>query len=95
VQTTEREIRELVGGLWIDARLTSQRFIETQRRKGGRMNGENPLWLPEGSVRSIIAVALLLATLLGPYVRVSVPEAQWGLLGAVIVWYFESRRNGG
>jgi hypothetical protein len=59
------------------------------------MNGKNPLWLPEGSVRSIIAVALLLATLLGPYVRVSVPEAQWGLLGAVIVWYFESRRNGG
>jgi hypothetical protein len=32
VQTTEREIRELVGGLWIDARLTSQRFIETQEQ---------------------------------------------------------------
>ena len=58
------------------------------------MSNDNPLWLPEGSVRSIIAVVLLLATLVGPYVGVGVPEAQWGLLGAVIVYYFETRRNG-
>lgn len=57
------------------------------------LNPNTPLWLPEGSVRSIIALftvvtIVLFFVLLGGEVAVA---ALAGTLGSVITWYFTNR----
>ncbi len=54
-----------------------------------------PLGLPKGSVRSIIALIVVIATLVAVFV-LDEPRyaALLGILGAVVVYYFEARKNG-
>lgn len=56
-------------------------------------NNSQPLWMPEGSVRAIIALftvitIVLFFVLLGGEVAVA---ALAGTLGSVITWYFTNR----
>jgi len=41
VQATEQEIQAMVGGLWIDVRLLSQRLTESQRQRELRQHQLN------------------------------------------------------
>lgn len=54
-----------------------------------------PLWLPEGSIRAIIALIILLPVV---YLLIIgradvIPDWYYVLLGMVITFYFESRKN--
>lgn len=58
------------------------------------LNGQNPLWMPTGSVRAIMALALVGATIASAFVM---PEIAVGLLTLttiVIKDYFRARENG-
>jgi len=54
----------------------------------------SPLWMPEGSVRAILAVGLVAAAIVGVFV---LPAESAGLLlglaGAVIAFYFKVRES--
>lgn len=51
-------------------------------------NGNQPLYLPEGSVRAIMGIMMLVAVLLAFHLGTEVPGELWGLLGAVVGFYF-------
>ncbi len=54
----------------------------------------NPLWLPEGSVRAILALAMVGAAIYGVFVLA--PEQSGlllGLTGAVLAFYFKARES--
>jgi len=57
------------------------------------MVDENPLWLPKGSVRSIIALSLVFTTCYLVVFVGDIPEALLGLVGAVIGFYFKVREG--
>jgi hypothetical protein len=64
------------------------------------MDSRQPLWLPRGSIRAIIALALTVATIVGIFVSMgtveSVPAPLAALLtldGMVINTYFNDRRK--
>lgn len=57
------------------------------------MEGKNPLNLPPGSVRAIIALLLTVAIIIAIFVRVEIPEVIFGFLGAIIGFYFAHRAN--
>ncbi len=54
----------------------------------------NPLWLPEGSVRAILALGLVGSAIYGVFALA--PEASGlllGLTGAVLAFYFKARES--
>jgi len=58
------------------------------------VDSQNPLWLPQGSVRALLALALIGATIASAFAR---PEIAPGLLilaTVVVKDYFEARKNG-
>lgn len=52
-----------------------------------------PLWLPSGSVRSLIALAFTVAGLIALFSLADVPEWFALLLGIIIRDYFQSRNT--
>ncbi len=59
----------------------------------GIFQSDQPLWLPKGSIRAIIALALVLVWLFLEASGVVVSRQFYVLLGAVVAWYFSSREN--
>ncbi|MBA7587598.1 hypothetical protein ES708_29629 [subsurface metagenome] len=57
------------------------------------MENKNPLNLPPGSIRAIIALMLTAAIIVAMFVNVVVPDVVFGFLGAVIGFYFAHRAN--
>lgn len=54
-----------------------------------------PLGLPKGSVRALLALIVVISTITAVFVLdESRYAALLGLVGAVIVYYFEQRKNG-
>ena len=51
-------------------------------------NNKNPLWLPVGSVRAIIALTVVGAGVGMFIAKGNVPEALVGIIGLVIGFYF-------
>ena len=58
------------------------------------MNGEQPLWLPQGSVRALLAMALVGATIASAFVRPEIVAGLLTLTTVVIKDYFQARQNG-
>ena len=56
---------------------------------------KTPLWLPEGSIRAIIALLFVGATIVLYGVQGAVPEGLIALDGAVVAWYFKKSDPGG
>lgn len=56
---------------------------------------DKPLWMPVGSVRAILALVIVISAVVAVFV---LPAEAAGLLlaltGAVLVYYFESRKEG-
>ena len=55
---------------------------------------QNPLWMPEGSVRALIALIIVLSAVAGVFLLP--PESAGlllGLTGAVATFYFKAREN--
>jgi len=57
------------------------------------MESKNPLNLPVGSVRAIIALLLTVAIIIGTFLQIAIPDVIYGFLGAVIGFYFAHRAN--
>ena len=56
------------------------------------MNGENPLWMPKGSVRASIAVGLV-ASCIYTAITGDVPQILGTLTGVVVAFYFKTREG--
>ena len=54
---------------------------------------ENPLWLPKGSVRSILALLTVIAAIVLMIIQSNVPEWFIAIVGSVITHYFVSRKQ--
>lgn len=54
---------------------------------------ENPLWLPVGSVRALIAFGVVSTFLLVIYNGKQVPETLYGIMNLVLGFYFGSRKK--
>ena len=50
-----------------------------------------PLGLPEGSVRAIIAIGLTVTVIVAIFVNRQVPDVVFGFMAAIIGFYFASR----
>lgn len=55
------------------------------------MNDENPLWLPEGSIRAIIAIIAMLGALILMYSTGELPEWLMTMMATIIGYYFATR----
>jgi hypothetical protein len=55
---------------------------------------DQPLGLPEGSVRAIIAIGLTVAIIVAIFVGVQVPDVVFGFMAAIVGFYFASREKG-
>ena len=53
-----------------------------------------PLGLPEGSVRAIIAIGLTMAIIVAIFVQMEVPDVVFGFMAAIVGFYFASREKG-
>jgi len=51
------------------------------------MDPKQPLWMPQGSVRAILAIVLVGAFIALAFLGRSL-EAMTGIVGAVVGWYF-------
>lgn len=56
---------------------------------------QNPLHLPEGSVRALVALTIVGATVVYLFVNKSVPTELVGVLGAVVGFYFGQKIKAG
>ena len=59
-------------------------------RATAQANGDRPLWMPRGSVRSILALGIVGAAI-ASHLTGNGAGALDGLAGAVSYWYFEHR----
>lgn len=59
-----------------------------------QMNQAHPLWLPKGSIRSLLALALVGATIASAFVRPEITPGLLTLATVVVKDYFEARKNG-
>ena len=57
------------------------------------MQPEFPLWLPRGSVRSILALGTIFGAIIMVFAGIDVPEWYALLTGIVIRDYFQSRKD--
>lgn len=53
----------------------------------------NPLWMPPGSVRAILALTLIGATIYMAVVGGEIPQVLGTLAAAVVAFYFGSRAS--
>ena len=54
-------------------------------------NNNNPLWMPKGSVRSILALGLAFGTLTYGFIFKQFPQELIGIVGTIIGFYFGTR----
>jgi len=54
-------------------------------------NNNNPLWLPKGSIRSIIALGIVSAAIVAVFKLIEVPQPLWDLALVVIGFYFGTK----
>jgi hypothetical protein len=54
---------------------------------------DKPLGLPEGSIRALLALTVVGATVMYLFINKSVPTELVGVLGAVVGFYFGSRKK--
>lgn len=52
-----------------------------------------PLFLPQGSVRSILAFIIVFGVMVAVFKQIPIPEGLWTAFGLVIVLYFNDSRN--
>jgi hypothetical protein len=57
------------------------------------LNADFPLWLPKGSVRSILALGIITAVVVQVFLGIDVPEWEALLAGIVVRDYFQSRSD--
>lgn len=57
------------------------------------MNKKEALWLPPGSVRAILAIGLVAATIALSVVHGAVPEGIMSLASGAVGFYFASSRS--
>lgn len=50
-----------------------------------------PLWMPNGSVRSVLAMSVILSIPVMLIMQIPVPAEYWGFAGTVIALYFGNR----
>lgn len=55
------------------------------------MNKNEPLGLPRGSVRAILAIMIVGSTVIGFTIGTAVDQALVGIAGAVVGYYFAAR----
>lgn len=55
---------------------------------------KEPLWLPKGSVRSLLALGVVGASVAAVFVSDSAAERLLPLAGVAFVYYFEARNKG-
>ena len=55
------------------------------------MSEDNPLWLPEGSIRAIIAIIATIGALIIMYTSGEMPEWLITILASIIGFYFGTR----
>lgn len=53
-----------------------------------------PLYLPEGSIRAIIALSLIFSFIYLCITETTLPESLIATVGVIATFYFEQRRNG-
>jgi uncharacterized membrane protein YccC len=53
-----------------------------------KANSEQPLWLPRGSVRAILALILVLAAVVGILLKIGDIQILVALIGPVVGFYF-------
>lgn len=58
------------------------------------VESQNPLWLPQGSVRALLALTLIGATIASAFVRPEIAAGLLTLATVVVKDYFEARKNG-
>lgn len=51
-----------------------------------------PLFLPQGSVRSILAFTIVFGVMVAVFKQIPIPEGLWTAFGLVIVLYFNESR---
>ena len=54
-------------------------------------NNNNPLWLPKGSIRSILALGIVSAAIAAVFKLMEVPQSLWDLALVVVAFYFGSK----
>ncbi|RLG20947.1 hypothetical protein DRN72_04400 [Methanosarcinales archaeon] len=58
-----------------------------------RMDGmKGPLWMPEGSVRAILAMVVVVFSLITVLREGEIPQSLLGILGMVMGFYFGVRK---
>lgn len=57
------------------------------------MNKNEPLGLPRGSVRAILAIMIVGSTVVGFTIGTAVDQALVGIAGAVVGYYFAARNS--
>ena len=57
-------------------------------------NKDQPLWLPKGSIRALLASALIGATIASAFVHAEITAGLLTLATVVVKDYFEARKNG-
>lgn len=53
----------------------------------------NPLWLPKGSVRAILAISLIVTLMYLSITTGDIPDAVLGITSIIIGFYFGKRDN--
>ncbi|MBA7579639.1 hypothetical protein ES708_21510 [subsurface metagenome] len=57
------------------------------------MDSKNPLNLPPGSVRAIIALLLTVSIIVAMFLSVAIPKEIVGMVLAIVAFYFAHRAN--
>jgi len=69
-------------------------MVEISRKEVKIMDKGNPLWLPKGSIRALLAIGLVSAIVyLAVGASAEVPGALTTLAGVVVTYYFKTRET--
>jgi len=58
------------------------------------MRKNEPLWLPKGSIRALIALVLIISTVIFIAKRFELPQAWFSIVAAMAGYYFGMRTKG-
>jgi len=57
------------------------------------MDEKQPLWLPRGSVRAVIAISAFYGTMMMLLLGIPVPDWYVGLMGSIMAFYYTAREK--